>query len=242
MRWCRLRSVAVWPKNIQSAKYIEYPEGDHGFWSGETDALLGDIEEFVTGNRDSTLTELERVLATVLFTDIVDSTRSAATMGDQRWRRLLDDHDRLRRQIIGRHRGNLVKTTGDGILATFDGPRARRALCPGIWRRGQANWSGFAAQAFIQVRSNCVATISAVSRFMLPLGSWDNVEPSEVWVSRVVTDLVAGAGLTFAERGSHEFKGLAGRSGPVRRERLVHSRNWPRFVRSCGASKCRLSG
>ena len=84
--------------------------------------MLGDIEEFVTGHRDNSSGELERVLATVLFTDIVDSTRSAAAMGDQAWRRSLDHHDQLAKQLVDKHRGNLVKSTGDGILATFDGP------------------------------------------------------------------------------------------------------------------------
>ena len=201
------RSLA---QHIQGAKYIEYPEGDHGFWSGETDALLGDIEEFVTGNRDSTLMELERVLATVLFTDIVDSTRSAATMGDQRWRRLLDDHDQLARQIIGRHRGNLVKTTGDGVLATFDGPG--RAVRCALAFGDAAKQIGLPLRAGlhtgeVELRGNDIGGIAvhAAARVM------GQCEPSEVWVSRVVTDLVAGAGLTFAERGSHEFKGLPGR-------------------------------
>jgi len=84
--------------------------------------LLGDIEEFITGHRETESTDLERILATVLFTDIVDSTRRAAKMGDQNWRRLLDSHDQLARQMVERHRGNLIKNTGDGILATFDGP------------------------------------------------------------------------------------------------------------------------
>ena len=80
---------------IPKAQFIEYPGDDHAFWYDDTEALLGDIEEFVTGHRDSTSTELERVLATVLFTDIINSTRSAATIGDQAWRRLLDNHDQL---------------------------------------------------------------------------------------------------------------------------------------------------
>jgi len=108
--------------DIPGAKYIEYPNGDHAFWAGDVEALLGDIEEFVTGHRESSSSDLERVLATVLFTDIVDSTRSAADMGDQRWRALLDSHDHLARQIVDKHRGSFVKSTGDGILARFDGP------------------------------------------------------------------------------------------------------------------------
>jgi class 3 adenylate cyclase/pimeloyl-ACP methyl ester carboxylesterase len=201
------RSLA---QHIQSAKYIEYPEGDHGFWSGEIDALLGDIEEFVTGNRDSSSMELERVLATVLFTDIVDSTRSATMMGDQRWRRFLDDHDQLARQIIGRHRGNLVKTTGDGILATFDGPG--RAVRCALTFGNAAKQIGLPLRAGlhtgeVELRGDDIGGIAvhAAARVM------GQCSPSEVWVSRVVTDLVAGAGLTFAERGSHELKGLPGR-------------------------------
>jgi pimeloyl-ACP methyl ester carboxylesterase len=85
--------------DIPGAKYVEYPDGDHAFWTGDTEALLGDIEEFVTGHRESSSSELERVLATVLFTDIVDSTRSAAAMGDQSWRRMLDGHDQLAQQM-----------------------------------------------------------------------------------------------------------------------------------------------
>jgi pimeloyl-ACP methyl ester carboxylesterase len=107
---------------IPGAKYIEYPGGDHAFWSGDVEALLGDIEEFIIGHRETESTDPERILATVLFTDIVDSTRRAAEMGDQNWRRLLDSHDQLARQMVERHRGSLIKNTGDGILATFDGP------------------------------------------------------------------------------------------------------------------------
>jgi len=193
---------------IQGARFIEYPGEDHGFWSGETDAMLGDIEEFVTGHRDSSI-ELDRVLATVLFTDIVDSTRSAATMGDQRWRRFLDDHDQLARQIIGRHRGNLVKTTGDGILATFDGPG--RAVRCALTFGEAAKQLGLPLRAGlhtgeVEMRGDDIGGIAvhAAARVM------GQCAPSEVWVSRVVTDLVAGAGLTFAGRGSHELKGLPG--------------------------------
>src|SRR3954452_5611936 len=107
---------------IPGAKYIEYPGRDHLFWTGDTDDVLGDIEEFITGHRDSTSTDLERVLATVLFTDIVESTRNAAQVGDLRFLQHLDNNGPLARQMVEKHRGNLVKSTGDGILATFDGP------------------------------------------------------------------------------------------------------------------------
>jgi class 3 adenylate cyclase len=195
---------------IPGARYIEYPEGDHGFWTGDTTPLLGDIEEFITGQRDGAADELERVLATVLFTDIVDSTRSAAALGDQKWRRLLDSHDQLAKQMVDRHRGTLVKTTGDGILATFDGPgrAVRCALAFGT----AAGQMGLPLRAGlhtgeIEMRGQDIGGIAvhAAARVMA------QSQPSEVLVSRVVTDLVAGAGLRFSERGSHELKGLPGR-------------------------------
>jgi pimeloyl-ACP methyl ester carboxylesterase len=195
---------------IPNARFIEYPDGDHAFWSGDAEALLGDIEESVTGHRDSSFTELERVLATVLFTDIVDSTRSAAAMGDQAWRRSLDSHDQLAKQMIEKHRGTLVKNTGDGILATFDGPgrAVRCALAFGT----AAHQIGLPLRAGlhtgeIEMRGRDIGGIAvhAAARVMA------QSQPSEVLVSRVVTDLVAGAGLKFAERGSYELKGLPGR-------------------------------
>jgi class 3 adenylate cyclase len=195
---------------IPGAKYIEYPGRDHLFWTGDTEAVLGDIEEFITGHRDSTSTDLERVLSTVLFTDIVDSTRNAAQVGDLRWRQLLDNHDQLARQIVEKHRGNLVKSTGDGILATFDGPgrAVRCALSFGT----AAQQIGLPLRAGlhtgeIELRGRDIGGIAvhAAARVMAQSGS------NEVLVSRVVTDLVAGAGLKFAERGSFELKGLPGR-------------------------------
>ena len=201
------RSMAT---QIPNAKFIEYPGEDHLFFSGEIEALLGDIEEFVTGHRESSSADLERVLATVLFTDIIDSTRSAAEMGDQAWRRLLDDHDKLAKQVIGKHRGALVKTTGDGILATFDGPgrAVRCALAFGT----AAKQIGLPVRAGlhtgeIEMRGSDIGGIAvhAAARVMAQCQS------SEVLVSRVVTDLVAGAGLKFSERGSYELKGLPGR-------------------------------
>jgi pimeloyl-ACP methyl ester carboxylesterase len=195
---------------IPNARFIEYPDGDHAFWSGNAEALLGDIEEFVTGHRESSSTEFERILATVLFTDIVDSTRSAAAMGDQAWRRALDSHDQLAKQMIDKHRGILVKNTGDGILATFDGPR--RAVRCALAFGAAAQQIGLPLRAGlhtgeIELRGRDIGGIAvhAAARVMAQSQS------SEVLVSRVVTDLVAGAGLKFSDRGSHELKGLPGR-------------------------------
>ena len=201
------RSLAA---QIPDAKFIEYPDGDHAFWAGDAEALLGDIEEFITGHRDSSSSELERVLATVLFTDIVDSTRSAATMGDQAWRRSLDSHDQLAKQMIDKHRGTLVKNTGDGILATFDGPG--RAVRCALAFSTAARQIGLPLRAGlhtgeIEIRGTDVGGIAvhAAARVMA------QSQASEVLVSRVVTDLVAGAGLRFTERGSYELKGIPGR-------------------------------
>jgi pimeloyl-ACP methyl ester carboxylesterase len=195
---------------IPNARFIEYPDGDHAFWAGNAEALLGDIEEFVTGHRESSSTELERILATVLFTDIVDSTRNAAAMGDQAWRRSLDSHDQLAKQMIDRHRGILVKNTGDGILATFDGPgravRCALAFSTAALQIGLPLRAGLHTGE-IELRGRDIGGIAvhAAARVMAQSQS------SEVLVSRVVTDLVASAGLKFSERGSHELKGLPGR-------------------------------
>jgi pimeloyl-ACP methyl ester carboxylesterase len=195
---------------IPDAKFIEYPGADHIITANDVDAVLGDIEEFVTGHRETASSDFERVLATVLFTDIVDSTRSAAAVGDQAWRRLLDSHDRLAIQTVEKHRGILVKTTGDGILATFDGPG--RAVRCALAFESAAKQIGLPLRAGlhtgeIELRGRDIGGIAvhAAARVMA------QSQPCEVLVSRVVTDLVAGAGLKFAERGSHELKGLPGR-------------------------------
>ncbi|THD59253.1 MAG: adenylate/guanylate cyclase domain-containing protein [Bradyrhizobium sp.] len=195
---------------IPGARYIEYPAGDHIYFIGDVEALHGDIEEFITGHRESHEADLERTLATVLFTDIVDSTRSAAEMGDQTWRRLLDSHDQLAKQMVEKHRGILVKSTGDGILATFDGPgrgvRCALALSNASKQIGLPLRAGLHTGE-IEIRGRDIGGIAvhAAARVMAQSQS------SEVLVSRVVTDLVAGAGLKFTERGSHDLKGLPGR-------------------------------
>jgi class 3 adenylate cyclase len=195
---------------IAGARLIEYADGDHAFWTGDTEAVLGDIEEFVTGERNAGAEELERVLATVLFTDIVNSTGNAVELGDKRWRSLLDRHDSLARQMIDRHRGRLVKSTGDGVLATFDGPgravRCALALSSAAGEIGVRLRAGLHTGE-IEMRGSDVGGVAvhAAARVM------SESNPGEVLVSRVVTDLVAGAGLKFADRGPHDLKGLPGR-------------------------------
>jgi class 3 adenylate cyclase len=194
---------------IPDAKYIEYGDLPHGCYAGACEGLIGDIEEFVTGHRDGAFPETDRVLATVLFTDIVGSTRMAVEVGDQRWHELLDRHDRLAKQTVERHRGNFVKSTGDGILATFDGPG--RAVRCALAFGAAAQQMGLPLRAGlhtgeIEVRGQDVGGIAvhAAARVMAQCGA------NEVLVSRVVTDLVAGAGLKFTERGAFDLKGIPG--------------------------------
>jgi len=111
---------------IPGARYVEVPGIDHILWVGDAEQILDEVEEFLTGARHAT--EADRVLATVMFTDIVDSTRRAAELGDSRWRALVESHDQLVRDELDRYRGREIKTMGDGFLVTFDGP-ARGIRC-----------------------------------------------------------------------------------------------------------------
>ncbi len=194
---------------IPRARLIEYDGLPHGVWDGDFGALVSDIEEFVTGYRESTTADTERVLATVLFTDIVDSTKRAVELGDQRWRALLDRHDHIARQTIGAHRGKLVEIAGDGVLATFDGPG--RAVRCALAFGSATQQAGIPLRAGlhtgeIELRGERVGGVAvhAAARVMAHAGA------NEVCVSRVVTDLVAGSGLRFVERGAFELKGLPG--------------------------------
>jgi class 3 adenylate cyclase len=151
----------------------------------------------------------DSVLATVLFTDIVGSTRMAVEVGDQRWHELLDRHDRLAKQTVEKHRGIFVKSTGDGILATFDGP-GRAVRCALAFGAAAQQMGLFLRAGLhtgeIEVRGQDVGGIAvhAAARVMAQSGA------NEVLVSRVVTDLVAGAGLKFTERGAFDLKGIPG--------------------------------
>ncbi|MEY2458490.1 MAG: hypothetical protein QOG30_320 [Acidimicrobiaceae bacterium] len=193
--------------HLPEAKLVELPGRDHIAFVGETDDLLGEIEEFITGSRASVAAD--RVLATIVFTDIVESTKRLAESGDRRWRELLENHDDMVGRQLRRFGGQQINTTGDGIVATFDGPargvHCGLAICDGarqlgmtvrvgvhtgeIERRG-ADIAGIAVHIAARVRSKA--------------------QPGEVWVSRTVKDLVAGSGLVFGDRGEHELKGVPG--------------------------------
>ena len=123
-------------KHIPGAKLVEVSGIDHFPWVGDADAILDEVEQFVTGTRRGA--EPDRILATVLFTDIVDSTERAAELGDRRWRSLLERHHRLVRRELGRYRGREIDAAGDSFLATFDGP-ARGIRCAHAIRQVSAN-------------------------------------------------------------------------------------------------------
>ena len=199
------RSSRFMSERIPNAKYVELEGEDHLWFVGDVDAIFDEVEEFLTGVRRNVVKD--RMLATVLFTDIVDSTRTVAELGDHRWRALLTEHDALVRRELERFRGRELKTIGDGFLATFDGP-ARAVTCAGAIR-DRAHGLGITVRAGVHtgecemigndiagVAVNIAARISALAG------------PDEVLVSRTVTDLVYGSGIEFEDRGFAELKGV----------------------------------
>jgi class 3 adenylate cyclase len=195
-------------EQIPDARYVELEGEDHLFFSGDTDRMLDEIEVFLTGSAAGA--EPDRLLASVLFTDIVGSTDTAAALGDRRWRELLDRHDALTQEHVQRFRGRVVKTTGDGALATFDGPaRAIRCACS---LRDAASSAGVELRAGIHTgeveqRGGDIGGIAV----HLAARVQALAEAREVLVSRTVADLVAGSGIAFSDRGEHELKGVPGR-------------------------------
>ncbi|HEV7886781.1 MAG TPA: adenylate/guanylate cyclase domain-containing protein, partial [Acidimicrobiales bacterium] len=194
-------------KNIAKARYLELAGEDHLWFAGDTDALVDEVQEFLTGMRRPT--PAERVLATVLFTDIANSTHQLATLGDRRWKEVLDEHHSLIRRQLERFRGTEVKTTGDGVLARFDGP-ARAIRCACAIRDGVRSLG-------IEVRAGLHAGEVAVqgddlNGIAVHIGArvTDMAAEGEVLVSSTVRELVAGSDIDFAERGEHELKGVPG--------------------------------
>jgi len=194
-------------EHIPDAKFVELRGDDHYPFAGDGDALLDEVEEFLTGSRRSR--EPDRVLATVLFTDIVGSTERAVELGDRRWKELLDDHHRLVRAELERSRGKEVRIAGDGFLATFDGPaRAIRAACA---IREQVRELGLEIRAGLHTGEIELAetgvegiAVHIGARIAALAGSGD------VLASSTVKDLVVGSGIDFAERGTHVLKGVPG--------------------------------
>ncbi len=191
--------------HIPDAKYVELPGVDHLPFVGDSETILGDIEEFLTGVRPAA--EPDRVLATVLFTDIVGSTSRAAELGDQRWRELLSDQRAAVRRELDRYRGREIDTAGDGFLATFDGP-ARAIRCACAIREAVRPLSLEVRAGLhtgeIELVGDGVAGIAVhiAARVAALAGA------GEVLTSSTVKDLVAGSGLHFGDRGSHTLKGV----------------------------------
>jgi pimeloyl-ACP methyl ester carboxylesterase len=193
---------------IPNARFVELPGDDHIPWVGDQDLVLDEIEEFMTGARP--VREADRVLATVLFTDIVDSTAEVAKRGDRSWRDVLERHHADVRTELGRWRGREIDSAGDGFLATFDGPA--RAIHCALAVGERARGLGLAVRAGVHT-GECELLGDKVAGIAVHTGARvaAMAGAGEVLVSQTVKDLVAGSGLEFADRGEHEFKGVPGR-------------------------------
>ncbi len=205
-RVCHVENARWLAKNIPGALFLEMPGEDHLPWF-HPDRTLAEIREFITGSREPE--EPDRVLATILFTDVVGSTELATKLGDRRWRDLLESHHAAVRAELARYRGREVDTAGDGFLAVFDGParaiRAARAIVETVRGLGLEIRAGIHTGEIEQLPTGDIRGIAVHTgaRVMSTAG------PSEVLVSSSVRDLVAGSGFEFADRGSHVLKGVS---------------------------------
>jgi pimeloyl-ACP methyl ester carboxylesterase len=193
--------------HIPGAKYVELPGDDRLWFAGDVDRLVDEIEEFLTGSHE--VSESDRILTTVLFTEIVDPAQRAAEVGGLRWREVLDRHDELLRHEFERFRGREVARAGDGFLAAFDGP-ARAVQCAlaatdGAHRLGLELRAGVHTGECEQGDNELAGTAVDIGAQIAALA-----HPGEVLVSRTVTDLVAGSGLEFTDRGERELEAIPG--------------------------------
>jgi class 3 adenylate cyclase len=204
--WVRVGHGRYLAERLPGARYVELPTADHVPWAMAGD-VVGEIEEFVTGARRAPTPH--RLLSTVVFTDIVDSTVRAAEMGDRAWTDRLQEHNRLVERQVARFGGRLIRNLGDGTLATFDGP-ARAISCAAAARDAVRQLdlelrSGLHTGE-VEVRDDDVSGIAVhLAQRVSALA-----EPGQILVSRTVVDLVAGSGIRFEDRGEHELKGLPG--------------------------------
>ena len=192
-------------EHLPNARMVELAGDDHMPWYEGTEDWVGEVQEFLTGTRPTPTPD--RVLATVLFTDVVDSTRTAAQLGDKRWVELLDQHHRAVRDALDRFGGREVKTIGDGVLATFDGP-ARGIRCA-LEIVETALGMGISVRAGLHT-GECEMMRSDIGGMAVHIAARVSglAHPDEVLVSRTVKDLVVGSGIEFAERGTHTLKGV----------------------------------
>jgi class 3 adenylate cyclase len=192
--------------HVPGARFLELEGRGAGIWGIQSDELLAAVEEHVTGSRAPA--RADRVLATVLFTDIVGSTERAAQLGDARWKTLLEAHDRTARRILGEWRGNLVNTTGDGLLARFDGPGRAVGCARDLMR--ELRQQGVELRAGIHVGEVEVRDNDDIGGIAVHIAArvQAHAEPGEVLCSRTVKDLTAGSGIAFEDRGTFELKGV----------------------------------
>jgi len=199
------RAVAA---RLSDCRFVELPGSESDLYLGEIATVLEEIRQFL--NEDDAAEPRDRPLATVMFTDIVASTEHLAAVGDRRWRQLLDEHDDLVDRTVTRYGGRVVKTLGDGVLATFDGP-ARAVRCAAdlldtMRRRGISARAGLHTGEIELRRSDVTGlAVHIASRISALAG------PGEILVSRTVVDLTGGSGITYDPRGSHDLKGIAER-------------------------------
>jgi class 3 adenylate cyclase len=192
-------------EHLRDARYFDNPGHDVTLYGDAAEMILGQIEEFLTGARRPV--EGDRVLSTVLFTDIVGSTERAAAMGDWAWQALLSDHNRSVRAELDRFRGREISTTGDGFFASFDGPaRAIRCACAikeAVSALGIEIRAGLHTGE-VEIVDNDLSglTVHIGARIM------GLAQPSEILVSRTVADLVTGSGIQLVDRGEHELRGV----------------------------------
>jgi class 3 adenylate cyclase len=195
-------------EHIQGARYVELPGADSLHWVGETGTMLDEIEEFITGVRGGF--DAERVLTTIVFTDIVGSTQHAATLGDNRWHDLLDNHDNIVRHELERYRGREVNTAGDGFVATFTSPSVAidcaDAIVDAVRSLGIEVRAGIHAGE-VEVRGADIAGMAVhIGARVAALAG-----PSEVLVSSTVREIVTGSRRQFVEHGDYELRGVPGR-------------------------------
>jgi pimeloyl-ACP methyl ester carboxylesterase len=194
-------------EHIPGARLVELPGADHLPWVGEPEAVLGEVEEFVTGVR--TAPEPDRVLATILFTDIVGSTALAARLGDREWGELIERHHALVRRQLERFRGNEIDTAGDGFVASFDGPargiRCAAAIAESVSALGLSIRAGLHTGECELVDGKLAGIAVHIAARIAA-----QAEADEVLVSNTVKDLVIGSRMAFSDRGAHELKGVPG--------------------------------
>jgi pimeloyl-ACP methyl ester carboxylesterase len=194
-------------QEIRGAELVELEGVDHFPWAGDQEPVLREITRFVTALRDEDAVVADRLLASVMFTDIVDSTAHAATLGDHRWRSVREEHDRIVRAHLARFRGREVKTIGDGFLATFDGPArgvvCAREICASMEGLGIDVRAGLHTGEIELDRDDVTGIAVAIGARVGALAG-----AGEVLVSSTVKDLVVGSGLLFEDRGEHTLKGV----------------------------------